>query len=479
MTTSYQSPLGVRYASEEMNSLFSSQKRHSTWRKMWLALAQAEKDLGLPITQEQINELSANIDNIDFKKADEYELELKHDVMAHVHAYGDLCPKARPIIHLGATSCLITDNSDVLILREGLLSIRSKLVTVITKLSETAEKYMNLPCLAFTHFQTAQPTTLGKRISLWLQDFLLDLEDLEFRLQNLRLLGIKGATGTQASFLNLFDGDHEKVKKLESLFCQRLGFGKPFPLTGQTYTRKQDVQIIQVLSGIATSAHKMATDLRLLAHLKEVEEPFSNKQIGSSAMPYKRNPMQSERICSIARFVMSLSENPTYTAATQWFERTLDDSANRRLCIPESFLAVDSILRLLINISGNMVVYPKVIEKHLKEELPFLATENILMESVKKGADRQNIHERIRQHSISVSRRMKEEGLENDLIARITNDKEIPLSKEDLENCLEIQRYVGRAPEQLKEFLENDLSKILDCYKEVDIEKESQVLICN
>lgn len=479
MTTSYQSPLGERYASEEMSSLFSSQHKHATWRRMWVALAQAEMELGLPITEEQIAELTANVDNIDFEKADEYEKQLRHDVMAHIHTYGDLCPKARPIIHLGATSCLITDNSDVVILRDALQIIQKKLVTVIKKLSDTARKYQNLPCLSFTHFQTAQPTTMGKRMSLWLQDFLLDLEDLEFRLQNLRLLGIKGATGTQASFLNLFEGDHEKVRKLEFLICQRLGFEKPFPVTGQTYSRKQDVQILQVLSGIATSAHKMATDLRLLAHMKEVEEPFSKNQIGSSAMPYKRNPMQSERICSIARYVMSLSENPTYTAATQWFERTLDDSANRRLCIPESFLAVDSILRLLINISADMVVYPKVIEKNLKRELPFLATENILMESVRKGADRQNIHELIRQHSVDVGKRIKEEGLDNDLIERIANDKNIPLNEEELGGCLEPQRYIGRAPQQVEEFLLNDIGDIMNRYQEIDIEKEACVTIKN
>jgi len=479
MTTSYQSPLGVRYASKEMNALFSSQNKHSTWRRMWVTLAQAEMELGLPISEEQIAELSNNIDNIDFDKVDEYERQLRHDVMAHIHAYGDQCPKARPIIHLGATSCLITDNSDIVILRDALHILQKKLVTVIKKLSDTAKKYQYLPCLSFTHFQPAQPTTLGKRMTLWLQDFLLDLGDLEFRLKNLRLLGIKGATGTQASFLNLFEGDHEKVCKLESLICQRLGFGKPFPVTGQTYSRKQDVQILQVLSGIATTAHKMATDLRLLAHMKEVEEPFSKNQIGSSAMPYKRNPMQSERICSLARFVISLSENPTYTAATQWFERTLDDSANRRLCIPESFLAVDSILLLLINISGDMVVYPKVIEKNLRQELPFLATENILMESVKKGADRQNIHERIRQHSIAVGKRIKEEGLDNDLIARIANDKDIPLNEEELGDCLEIHRYIGRAPQQVEEFLLNDIAEVMNRYQEVDIEKEAQVTIKN
>ena len=403
----YQSPLSGRYASDEMSYIFSLQNRHSNWRKVWLALAKSEQALGLEITDEQISQLEKNVNNIDFKVVAGYEKELKHDVMAHIRAYADQCPAAAPIIHLGATSCLITDNADIIDIKAALNVLQQRLVTLINQLSGVAMEYKDLPCLAFTHFQAAQPTTVGKRMCLWLQDFLLDLNDLNYRLEKIQFLGLKGATGTQASFLELFNGDQEKVKKLEVKFAEYLDCKLIFPISGQTYSRKQDIQILDVLAGIATSAHKMATDIRLLAHLKEVEESFGKNQVGSSAMPYKRNPMKCERICGLSRLVIANAENPKYTAATQWFERTLDDSSNRRFSISEAFLLVDSILNLLINVTDGIVVYPKVIENHLKKELPFLATENILMEAVKKGCNRQDIHEKIREHSVKVSNNIK------------------------------------------------------------------------
>ena len=463
-TYRYQSPLGQRYASKQMNTIFSAQTKHTTWRRLWVELAQAEKELGLPITQEQIDELKAHMHDIDFAAAEQYERKLRHDVMAHIHAYGDQCPQARAIIHLGATSCLITDNADLIIMRDALKLIEQKLVTVIRQLATHADRYKSLPCLSFTHMQPAQPTTVGKRFCMWLQDFLLDLEELNHRVERLRFLGIKGATGTQASFLQLFDGDHEKVIKLEQLIAQRLGFNKLFSVSGQTYTRKQDAQILDLLAGIATSAHKMSTDLRLLAYMKEIEEPFEHHQVGSSAMPYKRNPMRNERICSLARYVMSLSENPKYTAATQWFERTLDDSANRRLCIPEAFLATDGILNLLINITHSMVVYPKVIEKNLQQELPFMATENILMACVKKGADRQAIHEILRQHSIEVGRAIKEDGAANDLLQRLAADPAIPCDETELNKLVNAEQFIGRAPEQVEGFLAGEVWPVLKQY---------------
>lgn len=479
MNDVYQSPLGLRYASQEMTHLFSNQHRHSTWRRLWIALAEAQKDLGLNISAEQIRELKEHVDNIDFEKVACYEKEFRHDVMAHIHAYGDLCPQARPIIHLGATSCLITDNSDLIIYRDALIILRNKLLSVLSLLSSAAQKYKDLPTLSYTHFQTAQPTTVGKRISLWLQDFLLDFHDLQHRLEKLRPLGIRGATGTQASFLSLFEGDHQKVKDLETLVCERFQLNLPFAVSGQTYTRKQDAQILETLSSIATSAHKMCSDFRLLAHLKEMEEPFAKSQVGSSAMPYKRNPMQSERICSLARFVLSLSENPKYTAATQWLERSLDDSANRRLCMPEAFLTCDSILQLLIHLSGNFVVHPKVIENNLNRELPFLATENILCASVKKGKDRQSIHERIRQQCIESSQRMKEEGKDNDLVQRMTQDDTIPFDEQELAALMLPKNFIGRAPEQVEEFICKEVSPLLKKFSSVDIAKLSKVEMKN
>ena len=479
MTEHYQSPLASRYASDEMSSLFSAQKKYSTWRIIWLALAKAQKDLGLCITQEQINEMEAHLEDIDFKRVEKYEKMLRHDVMAHIHTFGESCPLARPIIHLGATSCLVSDNADVLILKEALELLLKKLFVLIEKLSEKAEFYKNTPCLGYTHFQAAQPTTLGKRISLWIQDILLDISDLDYRLKNLKLLGIKGATGTQASFLDLFNGDHGKVKKLESLICKSLGFEKVFSVSAQTYSRKQDMHILDLLSGIAVTSHKMATDFRLLAHLKELEEPFGKDQIGSSAMPYKRNPMQSERVCSLSRYVISLGENPKYTAATQWLERTLDDSANRRLCIPEAFLAIDAIINISIYLADGMVAYPKVMEKRLKEELPFIATESVLMASVKKGANRQNIHERIRKHSVEVAKRLKELGLDNDLIERIAKDPEIPLSMDELEEIFNINSFIGRAPQQVEEFLKNEVEDFFLKHEGTNMETLSPILIKN
>ena len=457
----FQSPLSGRYASDEMSYLFSPQNKYSSWRKVWVALAKSEKDLGLNISDEQIEELNNHLEDIDFNAAAKYEKELKHDVMAHIHAYADQCPKAAPIIHLGATSCLITDNADIVVIRDALQVLKKRLILLIKQLSENAMKYKDVSCLAFTHFQSAQPTTVGKRMTLWIQDFLFDLNDLNYRLERLQFLGLKGATGTQASFLKLFDGDHEKVKALEKKFAEYLNSKFVVPVSGQTYSRKQDIQILDVLAGVATSAHKMATDIRLLAHLKEVEEPFAKNQVGSSAMPYKRNPMKCERICGLSRLVIAGSENPKYTAATQWFERTLDDSSNRRFSISETFLLVDSILNLLIDITDGIVVYPKVIENHLNKEIPFFITENVLMEGVKKGGDRQKLHEKIRQHSVYVSNKIKNEGIEkNNLLDLIVEDSEIPLEDKDIEKIVDVKNLIGRAPEQVEEFIENYINPI-------------------
>lgn len=452
-------PFSKRYGSEEMRSLFSRQAKHSTWRQIWVALAEAEKEMGLPIQEEQIAEMKAHLQDIDFAMADQIEKEINHDVMAHVQTYGAVCPMAKPIIHLGATSCLVTDNEDAMTIRSGLAIVERKLRLLIHNLSGQAEKYKDLPCLSYTHFQAAQPTTVGKRFALWLMDFWLDLQELTHRQNELRCLGAKGATGTQASFLELLEGDSQKVRELEEKFTEKLGFTQVFPISGQTYSRKQDMQVLASLSGIAVSAHKMCTDLRLLAHDKEIDEPFGEKQVGSSAMPYKRNPMMCERICSLARHVLSLSNTLEYNAATQWLERTLDDSANRRIAIPEAFLAIDMILDEAAKIVKNCIVYPEVIGKNLERELPFMATENILMASVKNGADRQEIHEKLRQFSQIAGNRVKKEGKENNLIELIESDETIPLSSKQLEELLNVSHFIGRAIEQVEDFLEEIYGK--------------------
>jgi len=461
-TLFYDNPLIGRYASQDMSRLWGPQRKFGTWRRLWLALAEAEAELGLPVTSDQIAELKAHLDDIDFAVAASYEKKLRHDVMAHVHTYGDLCPNARGIIHLGATSCDITDNADVILLREAMQLIRRRLVTVIDRLAGFAVEYRNLPCLGFTHLQPAQPTTIGKRACLWAYDLVLDLTELEHRIATIRCRGIKGTTGTQASFLQLFGGDHAKVRELEKLVCQKIGFDEAYSVTGQTYPRKLDSQIVDVLSSIAQSAHKFATDLRILAHRKEMEEPFEKNQIGSSAMAYKRNPMRSERICSLARFVMAMPANCAATLATQWFERTLDDSANRRLVLPQSFLAIDAILILCQNVTEGMVVYPKVIERNLRAELPFMATENIMMAAVEAGGDRQELHEQIRQHSQAAAAIVKGEGGDNDLIERLQNDP--AFAAVDVNAELEPHLYVGRAPEQVEEFIAEQVEPIRTKY---------------
>ena len=440
----YESPLSARYASKKMKYIFSPDKKFRTWRKLWIALAESEKELGLPITQEQIDELKAHADDINYEVAQEREKIVRHDVMSHVYAYGVQCPNAKGIIHLGATSCYVGDNTDIIIMTEGLKLIRNKLITVIRNLSKFADEYKALPTLAFTHFQPAQPTTVGKRATLWLQELLMDLEDVEYQLSKAKLLGSKGTTGTQASFLELFDGDHEKCKMLDHKIAEKMGYKACFPVSGQTYSRKLDSQFLNVLAGIAQSAAKFSNDIRLLQHLKEVEEPFEKNQIGSSAMAYKRNPMRSERIGSLSRYVMVDVLNGYFTTATQWFERTLDDSANKRLSIPEAFLAVDGILSLYANVADGLVVYPKVIEQRLRKELPFMATENIMMDAVKKrGADRQQLHEKIREHSMAASRVVKVEGGENDLLERIAADEAFGVTLEELEHILKPENYTG------------------------------------
>lgn len=461
----YVSPFVERFATKEMIELWSPQRKFSTWRRCWLALAEAEKELGLDITDEQIEELKAHLDDIDFDKAREYEEKTRHDVMAHILAYGDVAPKAKPIIHLGATSCFVTDNTDLILMREGLNIIRNKLVAVLSKLKNFAIKYKDLATLGYTHFQPAQLVTVGKRACLWAQDLVLDLQQIEYVLANIKCRGVKGATGTQASFLTLFDGDHEKVRKLDELVAKKLGFDSSMPITGQTYTRKIDTQILQTLAGIGESVHKFATDIRLLQHLKEVEEPFEKSQVGSSAMPYKRNPMRAERACSLARFVMYLPAYTVSTTAVQWMERTLDDSAIRRIIIPEGFLATDAILNLYLNIMENPVVYPEVIRKHVREELPFMATEVLLMAGVKKGGDRQKLHEVIRKHAQDAGERIKREGKENDLLKRLAEDPEFPLGMEEIEQCLDESNFVGRAPEQVEEFVQSVLDPILEKYR--------------
>ena len=476
-TNTYESPLSSRYASEEMLYLFSADKKFSTWRKLWVALARAEMELGLPVTQEQVDELEAHIYDIDYEKAAQWEKKLRHDVMAHVHTYGELCPKAMPIIHLGATSCYVGDNTDVILMREGLILVRNKLVQVLDALAKFAREYKALPTLGFTHFQAAQLVTVGKRASLWMNDLLLDLEEVEHRISTLKLLGSKGTTGTQASFLELFNGDHEKVKELERKIAREMGFDGVVPVSGQTYSRKMDYSVLSVLSGIAQSASKFATDMRLLCHLKEVEEPFEKNQIGSSAMPYKRNPMRCERICSLARYVIVDAGNPAVTSATQWFERTLDDSANKRISVPEAFLAVDAILNIYRNVASGLVVHPKVIEKHVLEELPFMASENIMMDAVVRGGDRQELHERIRVLSQEAGRNVKDLGLSNNLIDLIAADPAFGMTKEELTAHLEPSRYIGRCPEQVEEFLAEAVQPVLEKYADVLGEKETELKV--
>jgi adenylosuccinate lyase len=458
----YDNPLIGRYASREMCQLWSPQTKHATWRRLWVALAEAERELGLEISQAQIDELRAHVDDIDFAAAAKYERQLRHDVMAHVHAYGDVCPAARPIIHLGATSCYVTDNTDLILMRRGLEALRSKLVAVIDRLARFAVQYRDLPCLGFTHLQPAQPVTVGKRATLWCYDLVLDLQELEHRLQQLRLRGVKGTTGTQATFLSLFHSDHAQVEALDQLVTQKLGFDAAYAVTGQTYTRKVDAQVLDVLGGLSQSAHKFGTDLRLLQSRKEVEEPFEKDQIGSSAMAYKRNPMRAERICGLARFVMSLPASAAQTMATQWMERTLDDSANRRLTIPQAFLASDAILILYRNVVEGLVVYPQVIARHLLEELPFMATEEILMAGVQAGGDRQDLHERIRVHSQQAGREVKEFGRPNDLLQRLQADP--AFARVDLSGALDARRFVGRAPEQVDRFVQTVIEPIRQRY---------------
>ena len=466
-TDRYVSPLSERYASKEMQYIFSPDMKFRTWRRLWIALAETEKELGLNITQEQIDELKAHAEDINYDVAKERERQVRHDVMSHVYAYGVQCPKAKGIIHLGATSCSVGDNTDIIVMTEALKLVKKKLVNVIAELSAFADKYKDQPTLAFTHFQPAQPTTVGKRATLWTQEFLLDLEDLEYVLGTMKLLGSKGTTGTQASFLELFDGDQETIDKIDPMIAEKMGFKECYPVSGQTYSRKVDTRVANILAGIAASAHKMSNDIRLLQHLKEVEEPFEKSQIGSSAMAYKRNPMRSERIASLSRYVMVDALNPAITSATQWFERTLDDSANKRLSIPEGFLAIDGILDLCLNVVDGLVVYPKVIEKHMMAELPFMATENIMMDAVKAGGDRQELHERIRELSMEAGKTVKVEGKDNNLLELIAADPAFNLSLEDLQKSMDPKKYIGRAKEQTERFVNTVVQPILDSHKEL------------
>ena len=466
-TDRYVSPLSERYASKEMQYVFSPDMKFKTWRRLWIALAETEKELGLDITDEQIEELKAHQDDINYEVAKEREKVVRHDVMSHVYAYGVQCPKAKPIIHLGATSCYVGDNTDIIVMTEALKIVRKKLVNVIAQLSAFAKKYEAQPTLAFTHFQPAQPTTVGKRATLWAQEFLMDLEDLEYVLGGMKLLGSKGTTGTQASFLELFDGDQETIDKIDPMIAQKMGFTACVAVSGQTYSRKTDTRVLNVLAGIAASAHKMSNDIRLLQHLKEVEEPFEKTQIGSSAMAYKRNPMRSERIASLSRYVICDALNPAITSACQWFERTLDDSANKRLSVPEGFLAIDGILDLCLNVTDGLKVYPKVIEKHMMAELPFMATENIMMDAVKAGGDRQELHEKIRELSMEAGRNVKEEGKDNNLLELIAADPAFNLSLEDLQKSMQPLRYVGRSKEQVERFVDTVVAPVLEKYKDL------------
>jgi len=464
---SYETPLNSRYASKEMQYIFSPDFKFRTWRRLWIALAESEKELGLNITDEQIAELKAHKDDINYEVAQEREKLVRHDVMSHVYAYGVQCPKAKGIIHLGATSCYVGDNTDVIKMTEGLRLVEKKLVNLMNKLSQFALEYKDMPTLGFTHYQPAQPTTVGKRASLWLQDILLDYYEVEHRLENMRLLGSKGTTGTQASFMDLFEGDEEKIRQLDQKVAEKMGFHSCFPVSGQTYSRKLDYQVVSVLSGICQSAYKFGGDMRLLQHMKEIEEPFEKNQIGSSAMAYKRNPMRSERICSLSRFVMCDAENPAMTASTQWLERTLDDSANKRLSVSEAFLATDAVLELYINVVSGLVVYPKMIEKHLLEELPFMATENIMMEAVKKGGDRQELHERIRVHSMEAGKVVKVEGGKNDLLERIAADPAFGMTLPELESVMEPKNFIGCAPSQTQEFVDQYVKPVLEEKKDL------------
>lgn len=466
-TDRYQSPLSERYASKEMQYIFSPDMKFRTWRRLWIALAETEKELGLNITQEQIDELKAHVDDINYDVAKEREKQVRHDVMSHVYAYGVQCPKAKGIIHLGATSCYVGDNTDIIVMTEALKLVKKKLINVIAELAKFADEHKALPTLAFTHFQPAQPTTVGKRATLWMQEFMLDLEDLDYVISTMKLLGSKGTTGTQASFLELFGGDQETIDKIDPMIAEKMGFKKCYPVSGQTYSRKVDTRVLNVLAGIAASAHKFSNDIRLLQHLKEVEEPFEKSQIGSSAMAYKRNPMRSERIASLSRFVMVDALNPAITSATQWFERTLDDSANKRLSVPEGFLAIDGILDLCLNVVDGLVVYPKVIEKRLRSELPFMATENIMMDAVKAGGDRQELHERIRELSMEAGKNVKVEGKENNLLELIAADPAFNMSLEDLQKTMEPSRYTGRAQVQVEAFLKNVVQPVLDENKDI------------
>ena len=466
-TDRYTSPLSERYASKEMQYIFSQDMKFRTWRRLWIALAETEKELGLNITQEQIDELKAHADDINYDVAKAREKEVRHDVMSHVYAYGVQCPKAKGIIHLGATSCYVGDNTDIIVMTEALKLVQKKLVNVIAELSKFADKYKDQPTLAFTHFQPAQPTTVGKRATLWTQEFRMDLEDLEYVLGTIKLLGSKGTTGTQASFLELFEGDQETIDKIDPMIAAKMGFKECYPVSGQTYSRKVDTRVVNVLAGIAASAHKMSNDIRLLQHLKEVEEPFEKSQIGSSAMAYKRNPMRSERIASLSRYVMVDALNPAITSATQWFERTLDDSANKRLSVPEGFLAIDGILDLCLNVVDGLVVYPKVIEKHMMAELPFMATENIMMDAVKAGGDRQELHERIRELSMEAGRNVKVEGKDNNLLELIAADPAFNLTLEELQKTMDPKKYVGRAKEQTESFIAKVVNPVLDSHKEM------------
>lgn len=473
MKQKYENPLNSRYASKEMSYLFSPDYKFKTWRKLWIALAEVEKELGLNITDEQIEEMKAHKDDINYEVAEAREKVVRHDVMSHVYAFGKQAPKAEPIIHLGATSCYVGDNTDIIIMTEGMKLIRKQLINVINELAKFALKYKDMPTLGFTHFQPAQTTTVGKRASLWLQDLMMDLEDLDYQLSKAKLLGSKGTTGTQASFLELFDGDHEKVKKIDGMIAEKMGYRDYFKVSGQTYSRKLDYQVLSVLSGIAQSAYKFSNDIRLLQHLKEIEEPFEKSQIGSSAMAYKRNPMRSERIGSLARYVIADTTNPAITASTQWFERTLDDSANKRISVPEAFLSVDAILILYRNVVDGLVVYPKVIEQRLNSELPFMATENIMMDAVKKGGNRQELHERIRVHSMEAGKMVKMEGKPNDLLERIANDETFGLTMEELNAIMVPSNFVGRAPQQTEEYIMNYVMPVIEENKEL-LENEGE-----
>ncbi len=477
MKDTYESPLASRYASREMLYIFSPDKKFTTWRRLWIALARAEMELGLPITQGQIDEMEREKDHINYDLAQQKEKELRHDVMAHIHAYGALCPSAMPIIHLGATSCYVGDNTDIILMREGMALLRDKLVRILAALGKFADQYKALPTLGYTHYQAAQMVTVGKRATLWMNELLMDLEELEYRMDHLKMLGCKGTTGTQASFLELFGGDESKVRQLDQKIAAEMGFDQVQPVSGQTYTRKVDAAILATLSGIAQSAHKFATDLRLLCHMKEIEEPFEKHQVGSSAMPYKRNPMRSERICALARYVIADAMNPAMTSSLQWFERTLDDSANKRIAVSEAFLAVDAILNLYENVASNLVVHEKVIEKHIMEELPFMATENILMDAVKRGGDRQALHERIRTHSLAAGSRVKDEGKDNDLLERIAADPAFGMTREELTAHLEPSRYIGRCPQQVEEFLDEEVAPVLAQYADALDEQATELKV--